>query len=80
MGPNGTTLHYTRHTGGRANAPARLLIRNGQGGVVRTFVLENATGPHALSWDGRDETQHAVTPGVYVAEAGEQHQRLIVTP
>ena len=80
LGPNGTTLHYTRHTGGRANAPARLLIRNGQGGVVRELVLEDATGPHALSWDGRDETHHAVAPGVYVAEAGEQHQRLIVTP
>ena len=80
LGPNGTTLHYTRHAEGRANTPARLIIRNGQNGLVRVLVLENAAGPHALNWDGRDEAHHPVAPGVYVAEAGEQHQRLIVTP
>ena len=80
LGPNGTTLHYTRHAEGRANTPARLIIRNGQNGLVRVLVLENAAGPHALNWDGRDEAHHPVAPGVYVAEVGEQHQRLIVTP
>ena len=28
----------------------------------------------------REDAHHPVAPGVYVAEAGEQHQRLIVTP
>ena len=47
------------------------------GGVLE---LENTPGPHALAWDGRDEARRPVAPGVYVAEAGEQHQRLLVQP
>ena len=80
FGPWGTTLHYTRHAEGRADAPALLLIRNAQGGLVRVLALENTPGPHALAWNGRDEARRPVAPGVYVAEAGEQHQRLIVQP
>ncbi|WP_310397361.1 TIM-barrel domain-containing protein [Hymenobacter sp.] len=79
FGPGGTALHYTRHPAGRADAPVLLLIRNAQGGVVRVLELDGRPGPHALAWDGRDENHRPVPPGVYVAEAGEQHQRLIVT-
>ena len=81
FGPWGTTLHYTRHAVGQAGAaPSQLLIRNAQGGLVRVLALENTPGPHALAWDGRDEARRPVAPGVYVAEAGEQHQRLIINP
>nr|WP_177204811.1 TIM-barrel domain-containing protein [Hymenobacter arizonensis] len=77
FGPRGTTLRYTRHTMGAA--PAQLIIRNAQGGLVRSFELDAASGPHGLQWDGLDEQGRAVAPGVYTAQAGEQHQRLIVT-
>ncbi|MBD2769497.1 DUF5110 domain-containing protein [Hymenobacter sp. BT664] len=76
FGAGGTRLHYTRHGVG---APERLLIRNAQGAVVRTFPLANRPGAHTLAWDGLDEQRHPLPRGVYVAEAGEQHQRLIVT-
>ena len=78
FGPGGTTLRYTRHAG-RSAAPAQLRIRNAQGQVVRTLPLETITGAHALPWDGRDNAQLPVLPGVYVAEVAGQHQRLIVT-
>jgi hypothetical protein len=39
----------------------------------------NRPGAHTLAWDGLDEQRRPVPLGVYVAEAGEQHQRLIVT-
>ena len=79
FGPGGTTLRYTRHAGSPAEAPALLLIRDTQGGIVRVLELDRAPGAHAVAWDGLDERHRAVGPGVYVAEAGEQHQRLIVT-
>jgi hypothetical protein len=80
FGAGGTKLHYTRHTIGPAGGPERLLIRNAQGAVVRALALRNSLGAHALAWDGLDEQRRPVPLGVYVAEAGEQHQRLIVTP
>ena len=80
FGPNGTILHYTRHAEGQAEAPDQLLIRNARGSLVRILRLENTPGPHALTWDGRDEVRQPVAPGVYVAEAGGQHQRLIMRP
>jgi len=78
FGAGGTTLHYTRYSATVGEAVLR--IRTAQGGVVRTLPLDEHPGPHALAWDGRDENQRSLPPGVYVAEAGEQHQRLIVTP
>lgn len=78
FGSDGATLRYTCHAAGPA-APVLLRIRNAQGGLVCTFGLENGPGPHALAWDGRDETRRPVPPGVYTAEAAGQHQRLIVT-
>jgi oligosaccharide 4-alpha-D-glucosyltransferase len=78
FGPSGTALHYTRHLAGAADAAA-LRIRNAQGRVVRTLPLEAGAGPHALVWDARDDARQPLPPGVYVAEAGGQHQRLIVT-
>ncbi|MBF9238107.1 DUF5110 domain-containing protein [Hymenobacter sp. BT683] len=80
FGPRGTTLRYTRHAAGTADAPVLLLIRNAQGDVVRVFSLDTSPGPHSLAWNGRDDQNRPVAPGVYVAEASEQHQRLIVTP
>jgi hypothetical protein len=77
FGPGGTTLRYTRHAA--STGPAQLVIRSAQGELVRSFTLNNAPGPHALKWDGLDEQRQAVAPGVYTAQAGEQHQRLIVT-
>ena len=78
FGPGGTTLRYTRHHA--AAAPAPLRIRNAQGGAVRALPLAGPAGPHALPWDGRDQNRRPVPPGVYLAEADGQHQRLIVMP
>ncbi|WP_201983268.1 TIM-barrel domain-containing protein [Hymenobacter rubidus] len=78
FGTGGTTLRYTRYEAQRAT-PTQLRIRNAQGGVVRTLELAAGSGPHALPWDARDEAHQPVPPGVYVAEAAGQHQRLIVT-
>ncbi|GAB3587276.1 glycoside hydrolase family 31 protein [Hymenobacter daeguensis] len=77
FGPGGTTLRYTRHPAGPAEAALR--IRNARGGVVRTLPLDGSIGTHALPWDARDAAGQPVPPGVYTAEAAGQHQRLIVT-
>jgi len=74
FGPNGTTLHYTRHQANRAT-DSQLRITDSQGRVVFTAPLADAPGAHTLRWDARN-----AAPGVYVAETGGQHQRLIVTP
>ncbi|MDO7849426.1 glycoside hydrolase family 31 protein [Hymenobacter sp. M29] len=78
FGPGGTTLRYSR-LASRAAGPGQLRIRNAQGAVVRTLPLDAAPGPHALPWDARDDALRPLPPGVYVAEAAGQHQRLIVT-
>jgi hypothetical protein len=74
FGPNGTTLHYTRHSNNHS-ADSQLRIRDGQGRVVFTAPLADAPGAHTLRWDARN-----AAPGVYVAETAGQHQRLILTP
>ena len=81
FGPGGTRLHYTRHAPGPAEAAAAapLRIRNALGAVVRELPLAAAAGAHALAWDGRDAARRPVPPGVYVADAAGQHQRLVVT-
>ena len=79
LGPGGTTLHYARRASSRGDEPENLQIRNARGGVVRTLPLAAGPGPHALPWDARDDTRQPVPPGVYVAEAAGQHQRLVVT-
>ncbi|WP_210518611.1 TIM-barrel domain-containing protein [Hymenobacter terricola] len=77
FGPNGTTLSYVCDA--TSGAAGLLLIRNAQGGVVRTLSLDPGPGRHVLAWDGRDDRHRPVPPGVYVAETAGQHQRLIVT-
>ncbi len=78
FGPQGTTLRYS-HPAGTLPAPAELRIRNGQGALVRTLPLAPEPGPHALPWDARDAAGRPLPPGVYIAEAAGQHQRLILT-
>jgi len=79
FGPGGTTLHYSVHGLGNEPAPA-LRICNTQGQVVRTLAMAAGQGAHSVAWDARNSAGQPVPPGVYVAEAAGQHQRLIVTP
>ena len=68
--------------------PARTCVSvfDAQGRRVRTLLDETLleAGPHAVSWDGRDDTGHAVRPGLYLARAvsGTEHasRRLVRIP
>lgn len=82
FGPNGTTLHYTRHhSTSTDNRPAdtQLRITDSQGRLVFTAPLSEEPGAHTLRWNARNTQGQALPVGVYIAEASGQHQRLILT-
>jgi oligosaccharide 4-alpha-D-glucosyltransferase len=71
-------LHYERYQA--ATSPAPLRIRDGRGQLVRELPTEATTGPHTLTWDGRDAQGRPAAPGLYDVELAGQHQRLVRLP
>jgi oligosaccharide 4-alpha-D-glucosyltransferase len=71
-------LHYERYQA--AASPAPLRIHDGRGQLVRELPTEAATGPHTLTWDGRDAQGRPAAPGLYDVELAGQHQRLVRLP
>jgi oligosaccharide 4-alpha-D-glucosyltransferase len=71
-------LRYERYVA--ATSPAPLRIRNARGQVVRELPTEATTGPHTLTWDGRDTQGRPCAPGLYEVELAGQHQRLVRLP
>jgi len=58
-----------------AEAPARLIVYDVKGRVLRTLVDERkSAGSHSVVWDGRDDAGHRLTSGVYLyrLESGER--------
>jgi len=48
-------------------APARLVIYNAGGQLVRTLLhAEERSGPHVLTWDGTDDHGNALPAGLYL--------------
>ncbi|RSK36219.1 TIM-barrel domain-containing protein [Hymenobacter metallilatus] len=70
-----TELRYTLH---QAGAAGPLRIFDSQGQLVRTLPTTTEAGPHTTTWNTDDAQQRPVPPGVYRAELGGQHQRLVV--
>jgi oligosaccharide 4-alpha-D-glucosyltransferase len=82
FGPGGTTLHYTRQQSIATNTQltdTQLRISDSQGRVVFTAPLSDEPGAHSLRWNARTTQGQTLPLGVYTAEAGGQHQRLILT-
>jgi oligosaccharide 4-alpha-D-glucosyltransferase len=71
-------LHYERYQA--AASPTPLHIRDGRGQLVRELPTEASTGPHTLTWDGRDAQGRPAAPGLYDVELAGQHQRLVRLP
>ena len=65
-----------------AFGPARLVVYNASGQLVRTLLAgELGPGAYRAAWDGRDEVGHRVASGVYLvrlASAGRTAHRRVV--
>jgi flagellar hook capping protein FlgD len=58
-----TAIRYTL----RSQAPVTVQVFDHSGRLVRTIVRSNqqASGPHEVSWDARDDSGRRVTKGIY---------------
>ena len=77
--PGGPSVRFELASAARA----RVVIHGIDGRVVRSLADGwRAAGPHAVTWDGRDDRGQGVAPGVYFVrlEAGSRtdHGRVIV--
>ncbi|HYW68018.1 MAG TPA: S8 family serine peptidase, partial [bacterium] len=62
---HGTKVQFVLNKRGRAV----VAVYNASGGLVRALVDRVLpSGPHAVEWDGRDETGQPVASGVYFAK------------
>jgi flagellar hook assembly protein FlgD len=67
-----TTIKFALHN----EADTRLVIYNVKGQKVKTIVNERKpAGIYNVKWDGKDETGHRVSSGVYLyrLETGKYH-------
>jgi hypothetical protein len=61
-----TTIHFELARGRSPGAPVHVAIYDVSGRLVRTLLHGPlASGPHALTWDGRDDRRRLVPAGAY---------------
>ena len=59
---------------------ARLTVVDVAGRVARTLVTGPGTGPRIVAWDGRDDSGHRLSSGVYFVRldwAGARYARKV---